>query len=431
MKTTTQKISDYLNGQKILILGYGREGRSALDFIRRNLPDVEVAVADQNPIEIDDITTFSGEDYLSHVADYDLVIKSPGVVIKDYLDTEQQAKITCTTDLFIRFCDNPIIGITGTKGKSTTSSLVYHILTHCGREAVLVGNIGKPCFDFIDQLTPDTVVVMELSCHQLEFATVSPHIAILLNLYEEHLDHYLSADDYYHAKKNIFHFQQAGDLLLYGDIFQHCSQAEFDASPSIKLDIYKDIDIDPSSIETHLIGEHFRYDIMAAVRACEELGVDRQAAIASVKDFHGLPHRLEYVGTYQKIKFYNDSIATAQEAAISGIKGVGDVDTIILGGMDRGLDYHVLVDFIRHSQIHNVLLLPNTADSMKRIFDEAPYMQSIVYVPDMEAAVKLAYQVTAENHSCLLSPAAASYGFYKNFEERGNHFRELVAKYGA
>ena len=99
--------------------------------------------------------------------------------------------------------------------------------------------------------------------------------------------------------------------------------------------------------------------------------------------------------------------------------------------MDRGLDYHVLVDFIRHSQIHNVLLLPNTADSMKRIFDEAPYMQSIVYVPDMEAAVKLAYQVTAENHSCLLSPAAASYGFYKNFEERGDHFRELVAKYGA
>ena len=180
-------IIQFLRGKSILILGYGREGHSALEFIQKNLPDAAVAVADINRIEIDGVLTFYGPDYLKHCKDFDVIIKSPGVAIKNDISDEDKEKVTSLTDLFLCFCQNPIIGITGTKGKSTTSSLVYHILNHCGKKALLTGNIGQPGFDIIDQLDYETIVGFELSCHQLEYVRTSPHVSILLNLYEEHL----------------------------------------------------------------------------------------------------------------------------------------------------------------------------------------------------------------------------------------------------
>ena len=421
-----QDIIDFLSNKRILILGLGREGTSALNFIQQNLPEADYAVADQQQLELDGVKTICGEDYLEAVKDYDIVIKSPGVVIKDYLDDTQKAKITSLTDLFLRFTKNIIIGITGTKGKSTTSSLIYHVLHNSGKDALLVGNIGKPCFDVIDEIKTDTIIVFEMSSHQLEFIQASPHIAILLNIYQEHLDHYVNAEGYYNAKKNIFRHQGPDDLLIYGDIFQHASHAEIDAYPMQKLDIYHDINIPREFIKTNLIGEHNYYDILAASAACEACGVAQDDILNAVATFHGLPHRLEFVGKFKNIKFYNDSIATAQEAVISAVKAIGDVDTLILGGMDRGLDYHILVDFLRTSSVRNVILLPNTIESFERIFNEAPHSQLLIPVENMEQAVGKGYALTAENHACLLSPAAASYGFYKNFEERGKHFCELV-----
>ena len=425
-----QDIIDFLKDKSILILGYGREGKSALEFVRANLPGANYAVAAQEELMIDNVHTYWGDDYLDAVKDYDVVIKSPGVVIKDFLDDEQKAKITSLTDLFVRFTKNPIIGITGTKGKSTTSSLIYHILHNSNKDALLVGNIGKPCFDVIDDINPETIIVFEMSCHQLEFIQASPHIAILLNIYEEHFDHYTTPEGYFDAKKNIFRHQGKDDILIYGDIFQHASHEELDALPMQKINIYHDINIPQKVIKTNLMGEHNYYDILAAAAACEACGVTEDDILKAVESFRGLPHRLEYVGKFKNIKFYNDSIATAQEAVISAIKAIGDVDSIILGGMDRGLDYHVLVEFIRSSSIRNVLLLPNTVESFERIFNEAPHSQVLMPVENMEAAVKTAYEVTAEDHTCLLSPAAASYGFYKNFEERGDDFCRLVQEYG-
>ena len=425
-----QDIIDFLRDKSILILGYGREGKSALEFVQANLPGANYAVASQEELIIENVHTYWGDDYLDAVKEYDVVIKSPGVVIKDYLDDEQKAKITSLTDLFMRFTKNPIIGITGTKGKSTTSSLIYHILHNSNRDAILVGNIGKPCFDVIDDINPETIIVFEMSCHQLEFIQASPHIALLLNIYEEHFDHYTTPEGYFEAKKNIFRHQSADDILIYGDIFQHASHEEIDALPMRKINIYHDINIPRKDIKTSLIGEHNYYDILAAAAACEACGVTEDEILKAVETFRGLPHRLEYVGDFKGIKFYNDSIATAQEAVVNAIKAIGNVDTIILGGMDRGLDYHVLVEFIRTTPIRNVLLLPNTVESFERIFNEAPHSQVLMPVENMEAAVKTAFEVTAEGHTCLLSPAAASYGFYKNFEERGKDFCRLVQQYG-
>lgn len=421
------QIIEFLRNKKILILGFGREGKSSLDFIRRELPEAEVAIADQQNIVIENTTVISGKNYLDACKDYDLILKAPGVIIKDYLNAETKAKITSQTDLFMRVFHRQIIGVTGTKGKSTTSSLIYHVLKSAGRDTQLVGNIGKPCFDILDEISNQTAIVFELSAHQLEFIQASPHIAVLLNIYEEHFDHYTTPDDYYNAKKNIYKYQTPDDLLIYGDIFQHATIDEINAAQSMKIDITKTEVFPRDQIHTKLIGEHNQLNIQVAAAiayAYKINGEDFKQAIAS---FQPLPHRLEYIGTFRGIKFYNDSIATAQEAVINAIKALGDVDTIILGGMDRGLDYHPLVDYIRSTNIRNVILLPATNKRFQQTFDEGEYSQNLVHAKDMHEAVEQAYAITAAGKSCLLSPAAASYGFYKNFEERGEDFKNLVS----
>ena len=418
-------IIQYLRSKSILILGYGQEGKTALEFIQKNLPDNAVAVADKNPIEVEGALSFSGADYLRHCKDFDIIIKSPGVEIKDFISEEDKEKITSLSDLFLCFCQNPIIGITGTKGKSTTSSLIYHILTTCGKKAVLTGNIGQPCFEVIDQLDYETIVVFELSCHQLEFVKASPHIAILLNLYEEHFDHYAKPEDYFRAKKNIYRFQTGEDLLIYGDIFEHASREEIAALDCETVEISQ-IPIKDDEIETTLLGEHNYNDIRAAIRACQGFGLSKQQCLEAVKSFRGLPHRLEYVGKYEGIDFYNDSIATAQEATISAVQALGRVNTIILGGMDRGISYDHLVDFLRDSSVRNVILLPNTARRFMDLFNASSYKQRLFAAKDMKEAVDIAYRETEKDKICLLSPAAASYGFYKNFKERGEDYCNLI-----
>ncbi len=424
-----EQIIEKLRGQKILILGFGREGKSTLAFLNRELPGAEIAIADINPIEDESVvkyTTFTGPEYLNCCKDYNVIIKAPGVSIKNDLPDSEKAKITSQTDLFLQAYRNQTIGITGTKGKSTTSSLIYHILQKTGKKSVLVGNIGKPCFDFLDEITPETIVVFEISAHQLEYVKASPHYAVLLNIYEEHFDHYATPEDYYTAKKNIFRLQQTGDLLVYGDIFQHTTQAELDAVPSFKIDIEKTEVVPKGQIKTTLLGEHNLKNIEAAAAVAYALRIDGEEFLDAVASFQGLPHRLQYVGTFRGIKFYNDSIATAQEATINAVKAIGDVDTLILGGMDRGLDYHPLVEFLKHSNVRNILLLPDTGAKIEQIFAEDRYVQGLIHVKDMEEAVKMAYEVTNPSQSCLLSPAAASYGFYKDFQERGEDYCRLV-----
>ena len=185
------RIINFLEGKKILIIGYGREGKSAYKFITENLKDCDLGIADKNEINIEDnsVKLYIGDNYLDAIKEYDLAIKSPGIIVKDYIDETQKEKITSLTDMFLRFCPNKIVGITGTKGKSTTSSLIYHILKENGFDTYLIGNIGLPCFDVIDKIKENTVLIYELSCHQLEYVKASPNIAVLLNLYEEHLDH--------------------------------------------------------------------------------------------------------------------------------------------------------------------------------------------------------------------------------------------------
>lgn len=425
-----QDIINFLNNKKILIIGFGREGKSALEFIKENVSYKDLAIADKNDIKIDGIKTYIGDNYLDSTKDYDIVIKSPGIIIKDYISDKEKEKITSLTDLFLRFCPNKIIGITGTKGKSTTSSLIYHILKENNYDTYLIGNIGIPCFDVIDLIKENTILVYELSCHQLEFVKASPDISVLLNLYEEHLDHYNGINEYINAKKNIYKYHSKDNHLIYGNLSNYMSDNEINSINTTLHNIYNYNEINIDNIKTNLIGTHNRYNIITSIIATNLVGIKKEDALKAVESFNGLEHRLEYVGTFKNIKFYNDSIATACEAVISACNSITDVNTIIIGGMERNINYDNLVEYLTKSIIENIILLPNTNIRIKEIFDKYSHNKNIILVKDMEEAVDVSYKLTKPNTSCLLSPAAASYGFYLNFEKRGEHFKELVTKKG-
>ena len=432
------RLKKYLLNKSILILGYGREGKSVFNLLLQLGLTEQIGIADINKINIEEhpefkhqtITFYDGDNYLEATQDYDVVIKSPGVIIKDYLSLTEKKKITSSTDLFLRFCSNKIIGITGTKGKSTTSSIIYHLLKENNYDVLLMGNIGIPCFDMLDQINKDTIIVYELSCHQLEFIQASPDISVLLNVYEEHLDHYNSLKDYVNAKKNIYKYQKENDYLIYGDIFEHISNKEINSLKLNKINLYDNpLAIEFKDIKTSLIGEHNLYNIILAIIVCDIIGLSKEKSLKVISKFKGLKHRLEYIGKFHNIHFYNDSIATAQEAVINAVNSFSLVNTIIIGGMDRDLNYSKLVQFLCNSTVENIILLPETHKRINELFVDNNCSNNIIIANNMEDAVNHAFKVTKNEGICLLSPAAASYGFYKNFEERGNHFKELVKNY--
>ncbi|MBQ7054595.1 MAG: hypothetical protein IJN97_05190, partial [Oscillospiraceae bacterium] len=212
----SKALIEYLQNKRILILGMGREGRSTLNFLKTHIPDAELAVADRVDPKFDGVKSFFGENYLDAMKDYDLVMKSPGIPFCD-VAIPDNTEITCQTELFMRFAPCRKIGITGTKGKTTTSTLIYNVLQAAGVDSCLIGNIGVPVLDVFDDCEGKTAVI-ELSCHQLEFMKTSPHIAVFTNLYEEHLDHYNGFEGYANAKLNITAHQGEEDFLIYGDV---------------------------------------------------------------------------------------------------------------------------------------------------------------------------------------------------------------------
>lgn len=430
------KLKTFFKDKKVLILGFGREGKSTLDLIKDF--DCEIGISDKNLVITDDIKQYKlygGENYLDAIKDYDIVMKTPGIALLDKISDEKKKKITGQTDLFLRFCPNYTIGVTGTKGKSTTSSLITHILNQCGKNAILIGNIGIPPLSAVDDLDKDTVVVMEMSCHQLEYVKASPNTAVLLNVYEEHLDHYVDFNSYKQAKENIYRYQKENDLLicnkaLIGEEIAALPCRKISVSMDEKADVYlqgKDIVLNGrkiryDDISPKLEGRHNIYNIAAALSAVLEQGCDLNKAVMSVRSFKGLEHRMEVVRTVKGVKYVNDSISTIPLATVNAVKTF-NADTVIIGGMDRGINYDVLVDFLNNGEVENIICLP---DSGYRIADMLNTKANVFRVKNMEEAVQKASAVAKA--CCVLSPAAASYGFYKNFEERGKHFKELVNK---
>ena len=390
------KTYDKFNGKRILIWGYGREGKSTERFLQTYCSPKSVKV-------------FEGKREDINESSYDYIIKSPGIVMD-----EDNEKYTSQTQIFLENFRDNTVGITGTKGKSTTSALLHHVLMRAGKNTVLLGNIGEPCLDHFGSIDEDTVVVFEMSCHQLAHVTVSPHVAVFLNLYEEHLDYYRTFERYFAAKCNITKYQRPDDYLFAGgNVPRLVTDAE-----TVRIDFNSVPDYDMKIIGHHNnYNAHFVYRIATGI-----FGADDAAVRSAISDFTGLSHRLQHAGSRGGIDFYDDSISTIPSATIEAISAVSNARTILIGGMDRGINYDALTDFINSHTEYNYIF---SYDSGKRIFDSVNRTGNCYYAATLGEAVKLAVSITPEGYAVILSPASASYGYFKNFEERGEEFCRL------
>ena len=406
-----------LQGHRILIAGYGREGKSAEHLIQRLVPDAQYSIADGN----EQIATESARDC------YDMIIKSPGVPMR-VLATDHWPLTTSLTDLFLQVYGDMTIGVTGTKGKSTTASLIHHLLPG----SILAGNIGIPLFDILDELNEDGIVVAELSCHQLENIHRGPHIAVLLNLFQEHLDHYDNYLGYKMAKMQIALKQREGDHFLY------CTDNEELRSlvKSKELEVrsckhpYSLNDITTEELELlkncPLEGEHNRGNALVACRVAQLVTRQQLSTLNSqLSTFKGLRHRMEKIGVYRGITWYDDSISTIPAAAIAAVKALGRVDTLILGGFDRGIDYQPLVNFLNENKIPNLVFVGAAG---RRIHSTLNTQHSTLIEDDYTKIVPWCAEHTPQGGTVLLSPAAASYDAFRNFEHRGDFFAEQIMK---
>ena len=425
-------ILNRLRGKRILILGFGREGRSSLQFVNKYLPDAFVAVADKNAMEG---VTHSGEHYLEAMYDYDIVIKTPGISLKDF-DT-RGVEITSQTDLFLSQFHAQTIGISGTKGKSTTTSLIYHLLKSLGHDAILTGNIGIPCFDVMEDIKPNSIVVYELSAHQLEYVHNSPHVGVLLNVFEEHLDHFGTMERYKAAKFNLLRFMSEDDTAIIHDSLLNDALDLFVNNKVFSLFDFDD-EIDRTALP--LKGEHNYLNVKAALLACDAYGVEYRELIPYLYTFKPLEHRLESVGIFGGVIFVNDSISTIPQAAILACQALGRVDFMLLGGFDRGIDYQPLVDYLKANPVPHLLFTGKAGERMMRLLDgvstgsttcktkvpEPVEGPTLFYYSNMEEAFAYLATHAQKGDVCLLSPAASSYDQYKNFEERGRKFKALA-----
>lgn len=409
-----------LKNKKILILGFAREGKSVFNFLRKNDSSLNITIWDQK--NVDGAIKVGEWKEIKNWDKFDVIIKSAGIPLKN-LPVEIFPKLTSETQIFFDMCPSEIIGITGTKGKSTTTALIHEILKAAGKKTVLVGNIGKPALDYLDEIDKDTIVVFELSSHQLQTLTVSPHIAVFTNVYPEHLDYYLDFNNYTKAKVNITKFQTENDYFIFNKNFPIKSKA-------IKIPFGKDI-----KIKSQLLGEHNLYNISAAKKVADIYKISDGVFKKAVANFRPLGHRLELIGEFRGVKFYDDSLATIPEATIAAINALGDkINTIILGGFDRGIDFTILAQKILNTNIINLILFPTTGekiwDKILEIDPTAVRKFKSIKVQNMEEAVKASYKFTTSRKVVLLSCASTSFNLFKDYADRGSQFKEWVVKLG-
>lgn len=456
-----EKLRKQLEGQKILILGFGQEGRSTFRFIRSVMPEFPLTIADRDEsvkalssldFDLTGVAFQCGAGYLDNLEEYSMIVKSPGVnLIKEKVRIPYE-KLTSQTDLFLREYASRTIGVTGSKGKSTTTSLIHHITSSHFSDVFMAGNIGIPVLDLVKDISGQSLIVLEMSSHQLENLHTSPHIAVLLNIFEEHLDYYGSFDSYKKAKFNIALHQEATDFLVFEntnpDIREmidrhsplsnqlsygyHQKEISFACVENRQV-VCKNTKGDLSRFDfdgrTGLPGDHNLMNIMAAVLVAKLLDVPDHVIARAVGTFRGLPHRLEFLGNINGVDFYDDAIATIPEAVIEAIKTLGKVDVLIIGGMDRGINYNRLAGFLVQRSIPHMVF---TGEAGRRIVElirrsgNEGFAFTAHYTRDFADVKDILRQILEPGMTCLLSPAAPSYDCFPGFREKGNMFKSWL-----
>jgi len=399
-------------GKKIAILGYGIEGQDAEKFLIKK--GAVITILDQK----DD------PNYLDNLEQYDLVVRSPGIY--PFKKELKRLNITTPTKIFFEEFKGKIIGVTGTKGKGTTSTLIYEILKASGLDVYLAGNIGKPVLELLPTLSNNSFVVLEMSSFQLIDLTIPPHIAVVLNITSDHMDWHKNQEEYIKAKKNIVKFQKESDYAVINSEYK--SSLSFAKETKAKVIYFSKQNLPLFNKENLILrGEHNLENIAATVSVAKILEIDEKIILDTVKSFKGLEHRLEFVREVGNIKFYNDSFATGPQPTIAAIKSFTEEETLILGGSDKGLDYEELGKVINKSKnVKNIILIGQIRDQIKKHIKNKNIYD--LGTSDMSEIVKKAFEITDKNGVVVLSPAAASFDMFKDYKDRGNQFKEEVRK---
>ncbi|MDA1316825.1 MAG: UDP-N-acetylmuramoyl-L-alanine--D-glutamate ligase [bacterium] len=398
-----------LEHKTILIVGYGMEGKATKSFLEKYVPSSRITVTDAS----------NGKDYLAHQANYDIVIKTPGIPPRDL-----SVPYTTATNIFFANLPTRVqtIGVTGSKGKSTTASLIYHILASSGKKTKLVGNIGSPMLDSLKLDDTETIYVIELSSYMLTDIKFSPHISVITSLFPEHIPYHKTVEEYYVAKQNIVAHATPNDYYIYNPAYPQL--ADWAKGTSAISTPYKTGIPETTS---KLIGAHNKDNIAAAYSACSLLNISDANFTFAVSTFEPLPHRLQTVGTVHGITFIDDAISTTPESTMAALEAVDNVQTIFLGGEDRGYDFSQLINMLYDKHIQHIVVFP---DSGNRIAEELhikhPDILTIYHAQDMNSAVDYAFKHTSEGSICLLSCASPSYSLWKNFQEKGDQFKKCI-----
>lgn len=432
----------------IAILGFGREGKSIFNFLKKSkeYKNDEIWILDKNPnLQIPTNTKSQlGKNYLKNLKQFNIIFRSPGIYynLPELISVRKKGiKISSATKLFFEKIKNQsklIIGITGTKGKGTTSTLIYKILKNSGKDVVLAGNIGKPVLNYINKITKNTIVILELSSFQLQDLNISPHYAVVLDIFPDHQDIHLSIQEYLNAKSNICRYQTKNDIVFY---FKNIALSKKIAS----LGKGKKIAVDENKIKNFSLNDlkikgwhNFRNACMAYT-ITKYLKIPEEKILKTIKSFKGLPHRLEFISKIKInknyfIEFYNDSASTNPNSAIAALNSFPkNLKIIILGGKNKNLKYDELSKNIK--KIENEIMWINLYGENKykilKNLRKYKIKSKIIINNNLKEILTniknyLKENTIKSNISVIFSPASTSFDMFLDYTHRGNTFKNLV-----
>ena len=455
-----EEFNKFASGKKIAIIGLGVSNLPLLDYFHDLACKISVFdnrkkdELDKDIIEKLDkynIEYFGGENNLENLVGYNIIFRSPIVMpyrLELKLEEERGAIITSEIEMVLKLTPSKVIGITGTEGKTTTTSIIYEIIKKAGYKCFLGGNIGKPIFTEVKNMRPEDIIVLELSSFQLTNMDVSPQISVVTNIFPDHLNVHSSYEEYREEKKNIFKHQTENGIVVLNYDNEYTREFSKEANGKViffsskeKLEdgfIYDNNDgiikYCEDGIRRHLIkkediklrGIHNYENIATAFAATSSL-VNIETAVQAIKEFNGVEHRLEFVREKDGVKWYNDSIGTSPASTIAGLNAFDENIILLAGGSDKGLNYKEVGETIA-SKVQTLILTGPTATKIEEATRKAQNGEKveICYVENMGEAVKLANKKAKQGDIVLLSPASASFDAFKNFAERGNKFKEFV-----
>lgn len=463
MEFKNKKLEEFnknLFNKKVAIIGLGVSNIPLIDYMYDKKAKVTVfddREEDKIPKEImDKIKEYKfefsfGKDNLSKLKNFDIIFRSPSCM-PTRPELEEEAKngaiVTTEIEMLMQMCPAKIIGVTGSDGKTTTTSLIYAILKKAGYNTYLGGNIGTPLFTKLEEMTPEDVVVLELSSFQLMGMKISPHIGVITNITPNHLNIHKDYQEYIDAKKNIFKHQNENDIVIlnYDNeitrnsakeamskvvFFSHKEKLENGFIVDGKIIKRCEDDIRKHIIETKdivLRGEH-NYENVATALAATATLVNEDVAVEAIKEFKPVEHRIEFIKEINKVKWYNDSVSSSPTRTIAGLNSFDEEIVLIAGGYDKNLDYTPIAKPIVE-KVKKLILIGQTSgkiyDCVKEEAEKQNTKIDIYMCNTLEETVNLAKRVAKPHQVVLFSPASASFDMFKNFADRGEQFKKLV-----